>query len=164
MSGASSPPRVSKWYLRSNERTLVGLFGEQSRRQRLKPGLGDGRPSRSIELGVHRAHPFLPLHGFGGGYRVGGRGRGGGEAHPGQGESKLHSDNTAPEQFQASLHPRKNTSSFWPAIPTPRSHQNNLTPQHTGFPAGYGFVEFQTHEVAERVLETCNGVAIRTYS
>jgi hypothetical protein len=32
--------------------------------------------------------------------------------------------------------------------------------KHTGFPAGYGFVEFATAEIAEKVLETCNGNAI----
>lgn len=32
--------------------------------------------------------------------------------------------------------------------------------KHTGFPAGYGFVEFSSLEIAEKVLETCNGNAI----
>jgi len=32
--------------------------------------------------------------------------------------------------------------------------------KHTGFPAGYGFVEFASPEIAEKVLETCNGNAI----
>ena len=32
--------------------------------------------------------------------------------------------------------------------------------KHTGFPAGYGFVEFATAEIAEKVLGTCNGNAI----
>lgn len=43
----------------------------------------------------------------------------------------------------------------------PFHHLTHNPTQHTGFPAGYGFVEFLTHEIAERVLETCNGTAIR---
>lgn len=30
----------------------------------------------------------------------------------------------------------------------------------TGLPAGYGFVEFDTHETAKKVLETLNGTPI----
>jgi RNA recognition motif-containing protein len=32
--------------------------------------------------------------------------------------------------------------------------------KQSGFPAGYGFVEFASPEIAEKVLETCNGNAI----
>lgn len=30
----------------------------------------------------------------------------------------------------------------------------------TGLPSGYGFVEFDSHETAKKVLETCNGAPI----
>jgi RNA recognition motif-containing protein len=33
--------------------------------------------------------------------------------------------------------------------------------KHTGFPAGYGFVEFSTRHAAEEALETLNGQIIR---
>ena len=33
--------------------------------------------------------------------------------------------------------------------------------KHSGFPAGYGFVEFQSRAVAEKVLQSCNGNPIR---
>lgn len=33
--------------------------------------------------------------------------------------------------------------------------------KHTGYPAGYGFVEFESRAVAEKVLDTCNGTPIR---
>ena len=34
----------------------------------------------------------------------------------------------------------------------------------TGLPAGYGFVEFDTHETAKKVLETLNGTPIPGYN
>ena len=43
-------------------------------------------------------------------------------------------------------------------------HAKIIKNKMTGLPAGYGFVEFESHEVAKKVLESLNGTQIPGYN
>ena len=43
-------------------------------------------------------------------------------------------------------------------------HAKIIKNKMTGLPAGYGFVEFESHEIAKKVLEGLNGTQIPGYN